>query len=129
MRKPVCLLVCSLLASSVAHAQSDWKAVTALLPGTRLRIEATQKRGSAEGAPASRNEIGKVERLSAPKRAKYAKWGFAIGAVAGAIAGYTTAETNKGYWTFQQSAGWGAIGTLTGALSGPRERTLIYERP
>jgi hypothetical protein len=145
MQKVACVMMCWIFASSIGYAQSDWGAVTATPPGTRLRIEA-QKGRQVEGVleavddtqltlqrkpPAARADIRKVERLGAPRTAKLAKWGFLVGAVSGAALSYAVVETNKGPWAARMSVGWGAIGAAIGAISGARspKRSLIYMNP
>lgn len=61
--------------------------------------------------------------------ARRARWGFLIGAIAGATVGATTAETNRGRWALFLSGGWGGLGALFGAIDGmsSRERTLIFD--
>ena len=117
MQKAVSVSICWLLASSMGYAQSDWSSVTALSPGTRLRIESVRA-GDAKGLllavddgqltlrgkpPAARADIRKVEQLGDRQTGRFAKRGFLIGF-------------------------WGAvIGAIDGAQS--RERTIVYTAP
>jgi hypothetical protein len=146
MQRAMGVVVCWLVACSVGHAQSgDWNSVTALSPGTRLRIELVRRR-QAEGilqnvddaqltlvkrVPAPRTEIRKIERLGHPSVGKFARWGFLVGVVSGASLAYATAEGSKGAWALFQSVGWGSIGALIGSIDGAqsRERIPIYEAP
>ena len=113
MQKILALVLCWFLASSMGYAQTDdWNAVTALSPGTLLRIELGRGR-EAEGVlqevddtqltleervPAPRAEIRKVEQLGVRKTGKLARWGFLIGAVSGASWGYGSTVWNRGIW-------------------------------
>ena len=148
MQRTTCIFVCWLLLSSHGYAQSDWTAVTAIAPGTPLRIELDQGRYAEGGLQAAddtqvtllrrartlaapRADVRKIERLGARKTAKRAGWGFLIGTVGGAILGYSVTETNRGAWAARMAVGWGDIAGLIGTIDGfhARERILLYRSP
>ena len=61
-------------------------------------------------------------------RAKSARRGFLIGALAGAAHAALATRSNQGFWMLSLGSGWGAIGALVGVLSGSGE-VLLYEAP
>jgi hypothetical protein len=143
--RTVCVVICFLLVSSSAHAQSDWAALTKLSPGARLRIESIRG-GQTEGIlqsvdeeelnlekkpAAPRAEIHTIKLLGAPRTATFARWGFMVGAIAGGSVAYATAHASKGVWALYLGASWGAVGALIGAIDGAQSRqpTTIYTSP
>jgi hypothetical protein len=145
MQKAVSVLICWLLASSMGYAQSDWSAVTALSPGTRLRIESVRG-GEAKGLlravddgqlilqgkpPAKRADISKVEQLGDRQTGRFAKRGFLIGGVLGGTIGYFRVESSKGLFAAWMTVNYGFWGAVIGAIDGAqsRERTIIYKAP
>jgi len=146
MPKIPAFVLCWFLASSSGYAQTDdWNAVTALSPGTPLRVEletgrdvkgVLQRVDDAQltletRVPVIRAQIRKIERLGARRTDKFARWGFLIGALGGASWGYGSTLSNRGTWALLLGAGWGSIGALIGAINGARsqERILIYRAP
>jgi hypothetical protein len=146
LQQAVVIVACWLLASSIGYAQSDnWNAVTALAPGTRLRVELARGQ-TADGilkvvddlqltlerkVPAPRAAVRKVKRLGLPRTREFAKWGLLIGAVTGASLAYATVERSKGAWALLQSVGWGSIGAAIGATEGAQSPrlTMVYRAP
>ncbi len=143
----VVVIGCSFVAPT--YAQSDWSAVTALPPGTPLRIEGERGR-HAEGelqavddmqltlrgkTPAARGDIRKVERLGRYQVGQHARRGFWIGAVAGSIVGWIgfpkAPRNTRILVSLWQGAAWGVTGMLIGALDGMESRKgiTIYKAP
>ena len=74
-------------------------------------------------------DVARVELIEGT-RAKSARRGFLIGALAGAAHAALTTRSNQGFWMLSLGSGWGAIGALVGVLSGSGEdRLLLYEAP
>ena len=140
----VFLLSASPMAQEPYH---DWEAVKALSSGSAVRIEQFGGRqvegrlGSVDDTeitvvekdtaiPLDRQTIRQVGRVGRQVKRR-AGIGSLVGAVGGAILGHSVAEANRGLWTVLMAVGWGAIGTLIGAVDGFRERDyrLVYESP
>ena len=145
MQKAVSVSICWLLASSMGYAQSDWSSVTALSPGTRLRIESVRA-GDAKGLllavddgqltlrgkpPAARADIRKVEQLGDRQTGRFAKRGFLVGAVLGGTIGYFRVESSKGLFAAWLTVNYGFWGAVIGAIDGAqsRERTIVSRAP
>ena len=74
-------------------------------------------------------DVARVELIEGT-RAKSARRGFLMGALAGAAHAALTTRSNQGFWVLSLGSGWGAIGALVGVLSGSGEdRLLLYEAP
>ena len=134
----------SVVALRNAPASDDWSAVTRLATGTSLRVEVSAE-PSTTGRLVSvqanqvtissgswqrtflRPEIRRVV-LVQRRTGEKAKRGLVIGAIAGALVGGLTTESNQGSWAAVMAAGWGAIGAVIGASDGffDREETLVY---
>jgi len=134
----------SVVALRNAPASDDWSAVTRLATGTSLRVEVsaepstTGRLVSVQGNQVTissgswqrtflRPEIRRVV-LVQRRTGEKAKRGLVIGAIAGALVGGLTTESNQGSWAAVMAAGWGAIGAVIGASDGffDREETLVY---
>lgn len=137
-------------ASSQSTAQNlqNWESVKRVGRDTKIRV--TERSGAATigsfqsasdshvdvltiggAVQIARDEIYRVERMSAEGRARGAKIGFVIGAVAGATLGAATTKSNRVPWAVTLGAGWGGVGALIGAVSSKRQHqrpVLIYQK-
>jgi uncharacterized membrane protein len=77
----------------------------------------------------SQPTIQRISVIGARKVGQHAQRGLLIGAIAGAVLGASTVQTNRLAWTAMLSAGWASLGALIGAIDGlsSRERTVIFE--
>src|SRR4051812_19126396 len=143
MRTLLCIwLLASLVGNSSVLCQTvdrqtspddRWTAVTALVAGTRVRIEQhsnvavegrvvsadDQRISVTAGSRAidvTRPAIRRIVSRTGTSVGRGALIGLLIGAGGGAIQGATTTESDKGWFIAYFAAGWAAIGAGIGAL-------------
>jgi hypothetical protein len=138
----------ALLTSGVAaQSRSDWQAVVALQPGVLLRVDTFSRerlRGplqrvdndrltlavSTGPVDIPRGSVRRVIQIGDRHVGRDARRGLLVGAAAGGTLGALAAETNKRSWSALMAAGWGAIGSLIGAINGlDRDQYLWYDSP
>jgi hypothetical protein len=122
-----------------------WESVQGVSGGTRISV-AHVGGGTTEGEVVSvavegfvvsskgkaveirQTAVEQVLVVTAGDHATGAKWGFLVGAGAGALVGGLTVESNRGAWMLMLSAGWGALGAVVGALGTEQRSQVIYHR-
>lgn len=126
---------------------SDWSAVEALAPGTRVVVErqgGTALSGAASDVTTSsieidadgrahvvlRSQVDRVLRLHSGV-ARGAARGLAIGGVGGVLQGLLLTQSDRLLFAGLFGAGWAAIGATVGAIggAGDNESTVVYVAP
>ncbi len=91
------------------------------------RIAIVSHDGSVE---VRRSDVQRITVVTGVTRADGARWGFLVGAAAGALLAAATVTSNRGPWMMMMSAGWGSLGALVGSLYGSNgTTTVIYQGP
>ena len=121
-----------------------WESVQGVSGGTRISV-AQVGGASTEGEVVSvngnglvvsskgkaveipRTAVEQVAVVTGVDHATGAKWGFLVGAGAGALVGGLAVESKRGAWMLMLSEGWGALGAVVGALGSESQSQVIYQ--
>jgi hypothetical protein len=138
----------ALLILALMAPPADWDAVKALQPGITVRVEPLDGGREIQGrlieatdtsvvveADGTRSivpleTIRQVARVQGRAK-RLAIRGFLVGAAGGALLGAATVKSNRGVWAASLALGWGAIGSMIGALAGAGDQdvNVVYRRP